>query len=243
MPGPAATIGGMHVCPMCTGTVPHVGGPVTGPGVPTVLIGGKPAAVMGDMCTCAGPPDTIVQGEATVLIGGKPAATLGSMTAHGGTITVGEPTVLIGTGAGAHTEIMPIQRIPFPEIRLRDRMGAAITGNSKKLKEAEENQNILKQGSEPHPLIIQADFIDEYDEVVIHDSLMGGKIIRMRVKTVDIPDGDTITFNLTRKSIVDKDGKPQSEEELITLTGTVNSGVAIVEYEVPDFDKKEEQKN
>src|SRR5690554_6091992 len=77
MPGPAATVGSMHVCPMLTpGTPPppHVGGPVSGPGVPTVLIGGKPAAVMGDMCVCAGPPDTIVQGEATVLIGGKPAA-------------------------------------------------------------------------------------------------------------------------------------------------------------------------
>ena len=68
MPGPAATVGSMHVCPMLnpgTPPPPHVGGPVSGPGVPTVLIGGKPAAVMGDMCVCAGPPDTIVQGEAT----------------------------------------------------------------------------------------------------------------------------------------------------------------------------------
>ena len=74
MPGPAATVGSMHVCPMLnpgTPPPPHVGGPVSGPGVPTVLIGGKPAAVMGDMCVCAGPPDTIVQGEATVLIGSK----------------------------------------------------------------------------------------------------------------------------------------------------------------------------
>lgn len=76
--------------------VPHVGGPVIGPGVPTVLIGGLPAAVLGDMLTCVGPPDTIVKGSATVLIGGKPAARMGDSTAHGGTITLGCPTVLIG---------------------------------------------------------------------------------------------------------------------------------------------------
>jgi uncharacterized Zn-binding protein involved in type VI secretion len=82
---------------MVTGTVPHVGGPITGPGVPTVLIGGKPAAVVGDVCTCTGPPDAITMGSATVLIGGRPAARLGDMTAHGGVITgPGVPTVLIG---------------------------------------------------------------------------------------------------------------------------------------------------
>lgn len=92
----AARITDMHTCPMVTGVVPHVGGPITGPGQPTVLIGGLPAAVVGDMCTCVGPPDTIVQGSATVLIGGMPAARMGDMTAHGGTIVLGEMTVLIG---------------------------------------------------------------------------------------------------------------------------------------------------
>jgi uncharacterized Zn-binding protein involved in type VI secretion len=93
---PAARITDMHVCPMVTVLVPHVGGPVTGPGVPTVLIGGLPAAVMGDLCTCVGPPDTIVLGSSTVMIGGKPAARLGDSTAHGGSIVLGEFTVLIG---------------------------------------------------------------------------------------------------------------------------------------------------
>ena len=118
MPGPAATISHMHTCPMSSGTTPHVGGPVIGPGVPTVLIGGKPAAVMGDQCTFSGPPDVIAMGCATVLIGGKPAATMGDMTAHGGVITVGEPTVLIGTGGGAPTAVMPVSKIPFPKIKL-----------------------------------------------------------------------------------------------------------------------------
>ena len=93
---PAARITDLHVCPMVTALVPHVGGPVVGPGAPNVLIGGMPAAVMGDICTCTGPPDTIILGSATVMIGGKPAARLGDTTAHGGSIVLGDFTVLIG---------------------------------------------------------------------------------------------------------------------------------------------------
>ena len=93
---PAARISDMHVCPMVTGVVPHVGGPILPPATPTVLIGGLPAATVGDMCVCVGPPDSIVAGSATVLIGGKPAARLGDSTAHGGTIILGEFTVMIG---------------------------------------------------------------------------------------------------------------------------------------------------
>jgi uncharacterized Zn-binding protein involved in type VI secretion len=93
---PAARVTDFHVCPMVTGTVPHVGGPVIGPGEATVLIGNMPAAVVGDSVTCSGPPDTIVAGSSTVMIGGKPAARLGDSTAHGGTIVVGEFTVMIG---------------------------------------------------------------------------------------------------------------------------------------------------
>jgi uncharacterized Zn-binding protein involved in type VI secretion len=93
---PAARLTDMHVCPMTTGPVPHVGGPITGPGAPTVMIGGLPAAVLGDMAVCVGPPDTIIKGSATVMIGGKPAARMGDSCAHGGTIILGAPTVMIG---------------------------------------------------------------------------------------------------------------------------------------------------
>lgn len=86
----------MHTCPMVTGIVPHVGGPVIGPGEPTVLIGKLPAAKVGDMVTCVGPPDSIVKGSSTVMIGGMPAARLGDTTAHGGSIVLGEFTVMIG---------------------------------------------------------------------------------------------------------------------------------------------------
>lgn len=96
---PAARLTDMHLCPMVTPAVvpvPHVGGPIMGPGCPTVLIGGMPAAVVGDICTCVGPPDTILMGSTSVLFGGKPAARMGDSTVHGGSILVGDPTVLIG---------------------------------------------------------------------------------------------------------------------------------------------------
>jgi uncharacterized Zn-binding protein involved in type VI secretion len=92
---PAARITDMHTCPMVTGVVPHVGGPILPPGGIPVLIGGLPAARLGDVCTCVGPPDTIILGSFTVLIGGRPAARLGDATAHGGVIVAGCPTVLI----------------------------------------------------------------------------------------------------------------------------------------------------
>lgn len=97
--GMAARLTDMHTCPMQTpGTppIPHVGGPIVGPGVATVMIGKIPAAVMGDSCVCVGPPDSIIKGSATVLIGGMPAARMGDSTAHGGSIAIGCPTVMIG---------------------------------------------------------------------------------------------------------------------------------------------------
>ena len=93
---PAARITDMHTCPMVTGVVPHVGGPILPPCCPTVLIGSLPAAHVGDMATCVGPPDVIVKGSATVLIGSMPAARIGDMTAHGGVIVMGFPQVMIG---------------------------------------------------------------------------------------------------------------------------------------------------
>lgn len=96
---PAARVSDMHTCPMVTPAtppIPHVGGPVLPPCCPTVIIGGMPAARVGDMCMCVGPPDVIAVGSFTVTIGGMPAARMGDMTAHGGVITVGCPTVLIG---------------------------------------------------------------------------------------------------------------------------------------------------
>jgi len=92
---PAARVGDMHVCPMVTVLVPHVGGPVLPPGAVTTLIGGQPAARVGDIVTCVGPPDVIVLGSFTVMFQGQPAAYMGSMTAHGGVVVMGYPMVMI----------------------------------------------------------------------------------------------------------------------------------------------------
>jgi uncharacterized Zn-binding protein involved in type VI secretion len=94
---PVARITDMHTCPMVNpGQVPHVGGPIIGPGAATVLMGGLPAALVGDSCVCVGPPDTIAKGSGTVMVTGKPVARMGDSTAHGGVIVAGLPTVMVG---------------------------------------------------------------------------------------------------------------------------------------------------
>jgi uncharacterized Zn-binding protein involved in type VI secretion len=96
---PASRITDMHVCPMVTPGVPpipHVGGPILPPGAVTVLIGGLPAARVGDMAMCVGPPDVIVLASFTVLTMKMPQARIGDTTAHGGAIVLGCPTVLVG---------------------------------------------------------------------------------------------------------------------------------------------------
>ncbi len=92
---PAARLTDMHVCPLSDGPKPHVGGPIA-VGFPAVMIAFLPAARVGDLVTCAGPPDMIAMGSLTVVIGGQPAARLGDTTAHGGKIVMGAPTVMIG---------------------------------------------------------------------------------------------------------------------------------------------------
>ncbi|MCF0039776.1 PAAR domain-containing protein [Dyadobacter fanqingshengii] len=85
-----------------TDTTNH-GGTVIGPGVATVLIGGMPAAVLGDNHICSLPPSghqptasPFIQGSATVLIGGMPSVRVGDICVCGAAAVVGEPTVIIG---------------------------------------------------------------------------------------------------------------------------------------------------
>ena len=96
---PAARVTDMHACPMITPglpPIPHVGGPILPPCAITVLIGDLPAARITDEATCVGPPDMILKGSLTVLINDLPAARVGDMTVHGGTIVLGDLTVLVG---------------------------------------------------------------------------------------------------------------------------------------------------
>lgn len=96
MPKPAARVTDMHTCPMVTGVVPHVGGPILPPGATSVLIGNLPAARATDLATCTGPPDTIANGSTSVLFDNLPAARMGDPTVHGGVIVGGFPQVMIG---------------------------------------------------------------------------------------------------------------------------------------------------
>jgi uncharacterized Zn-binding protein involved in type VI secretion len=93
---PAARVTDMHVCPLVTGVVPHVGGPILPPCAVQVLIGGLPAARITDLATCVGPPDMILMGSTTVFIEYLPAARIGDSTVHGGVIVLGCFTVIIG---------------------------------------------------------------------------------------------------------------------------------------------------
>lgn len=86
-----------------TGDLTNHGGTVTGPGIPTVLMEGMPAAVATDMHTCALPPvahqptvSPFPMGSATVLIGGKPALRVGDTCICGASAVIGAPTVVIG---------------------------------------------------------------------------------------------------------------------------------------------------
>ena len=95
---PASRLTDNHICPMITpGTppIPHVGGPIIGPGAVTVITLGLVQSHITDTCVCVGPPDVVVQGSPTVLAGGLPATRITSQTAHGGIVVLGAPTVLI----------------------------------------------------------------------------------------------------------------------------------------------------
>jgi len=197
---PIATIGSMHVCPMCSGIVPHVGGPVTGPGMPGVTINGQPIAVMGDMCTCAGPPDMIAQGCPGVTINGKPIATVGSMTAHGGQIVQGIPGATISPSKPTPNKTMPLKEIPFPKITIKDRVGAAMKGKSKYLKEAKKNQEQIKKEAEEQekePAIHNVRWLK--DNHVTRDGRIK-KEVRIAADVTDIHDGENITFYVEREN-------------------------------------------
>lgn len=132
---PAARITDPHICPMVNpgpAAIPHVGMPIVGPGAPTVLIESLPAAVQGDTCPCAGPPDVIAGGSGGVFFEGKAAARMGDLTAHGGSILAGCGTVLVGEsggggggGSGEGSEAESLEREPLV-IELLDEEGIPV---------------------------------------------------------------------------------------------------------------------
>lgn len=152
---PASRITDMHTCPMVTGVVPHVGGPILPPGEPTVIIGMLPAARMTDMLTCVGPPDTILMGSPTVLIGNLMAARIGDPTAHGGVIVLGDPTVEIGeVGMGSPVVSMPMA----PLVILAQAMAAASSPASQTVSNAAQS---LAQSAQDGTAAVEFDLANQ----------------------------------------------------------------------------------
>jgi uncharacterized Zn-binding protein involved in type VI secretion len=125
----------MHVCPMVTGIIPHVGGPILPPCEPTVITGFMPQARITDMAFCVGPPDVILMGSPTVMVGCLMAARMGDPTAHGGVIVLGEFTVIIGeVGMGSPVVVTPMEpslAAPGPSLlqQIAELIGAAVNGS------------------------------------------------------------------------------------------------------------------
>lgn len=224
------TIGLNHICPMVTGLVPHVGGPIIGPGCPGVLVDGLPVSVMGDMCVCCGPPDTIVQGYPGVMVDGVPIVVQNAMTAHGGMVPMGVPGVTISSAQPVQPITMSIKKIPFPKIRMIDTAGAAVTGNSNKLNEAKSNIKELKENAQnQEPMIYNVRWMK--DDVHISDTEELEKI-KVKASVAGIDEGESIHFDITRT--LDTDGSEKKYE----LSGVVTDGEVEVEIEVEEFLEK-----
>lgn len=174
---PAARLLDMHVCPQITVLVPHVGGPIMGPGCPTVLIGGMPASVMGDVCTCVGPPDLVALGSSGVMIGGKPAARMGDMTVHGGAIILGCFTVLIGEAGGGGGGASAGGGLPTALLSKVGAVTAANIANKKSLEEA------AAKGEENAERTAKEDFNAQF--TLVDEAEKGIKDVAYEIETSD----------------------------------------------------------
>lgn len=215
-----ATIGSMHVCPMVTGIIPHVGGPVSGPGNPGILVDGMPVAVLGDMCVCTGPPDVIVTGSPGVLADGVPIATETCMTAHGGVITMGVVGVSI-VSSPMKSAVVPLQQIPFPEISLVSKIFS-----SKQAKFASEKIKEVKEAVSKEDDRVKRIFNIHwrYDEVRVSES-REKKTVSVVADTWGYADGENLTFQ-----ILDEKG-----ELLKELSATVQDNHIESEWEIPEL--------
>lgn len=177
---PAARVTDMHVCPMVTGVVPHVGGPILPPGVPTVLIAGLPAATVSSMAVCAGPPDLIVKGSPTVLIASRPAARMTDSCAHGGMIVAGCPTVLIGDQGSSNTDPARVGQA----LTMQAAKGAALPFTKLKCDEV----GAFAAGVESEPSTTESRRINTWIEIELVDE--DGLPIAGERYRVTAPDGE-----------------------------------------------------
>jgi len=217
---PIAVIGSMHTCPMCSGSTPHIGGAILGPGAAGVTINGQPVALQGDTCTCVGAIDTIVQGSAGVFINGVPVATVSCMTAHGGIITTGITGVTISANTPDDTVTLAPSEIPKEETSMISNIMTSLSGNSNK--EALANQEKLLEESDEPPLVYNPQWIKE--EQIIRGS-KELKQVTLKANTHNIPDGETVTIKL--KHIPNQ----EEHQEIKEFTGQVKDKKVILTWE------------
>lgn len=220
-----ATIGNMHVCPMVTGTTPHVGGAISGPGCPGILINGQPVAIMGDMCICTGPPDVIVTGCAGVLMNGSPAALVGDMTAHGGTIIQGCVGVTVSSAQPMKSAVTPIKKIPFPKIDLLSRIFKGSQAKNAKQK-MQEVKNIVNEKDNREPRIFNLHWIKE--ETRIYESFEE-QIVILAADTWGFEDGETVKLTIFPKDMGEED---RNENAIVELSGQVQDNHVEMEWKI-----------
>ena len=224
------TVGDTHSCPMVSGTVPHIGGTVIS-GCSGVLLNNSPVARMGDkvLCTGTGMIATIIQGDANVLVGGKPVAYVGCMTSHGGFLTSGQANALITGNKPTKIVTMPIDKIDFPNIDIKNRVLAYLAGHGTQLNEAIVNQALIKQAAEDNegePKVYNYEWKKE--ETVIRDSKVL-KIVTITADVQNIPDGETATIKVSKSATAENE-----ETEVIELKGIVKNKQVTVDWELED---------
>ena len=231
---PAITVTSLHVCPLSTGPVPHVGGPVTGPGAVGVFHNNKPAAVVGDLCTCAaGPPAVIVQGQPGVMHGGVPAVAQNCLTSHGGTFATGEPNVL----HGPVTELQKPYRRYRREVAAQTSVAVAAPASATAAMRQVEKRGALTRvpgreeapGSEwaGLPRIFNMQWVSE-KRVVRNGELY--KEVTIRGQVHNIEEGQSVTLTIKAPNIEGREA--DGEQEIVQLTGTVKDRRVEVVWEI-----------
>ena len=226
---PAVTFGSLHICPLCTGPVPHVGGPVTGPGAVGVFHNNKPAAVVGDLCTCVGaPPAVIVSGQPGIFHSGAPAVAMNGMTSHGGTFATGEPNITYGPV----TEV----REPYQKYKRKSADHAEVVVEAPEVstvaaQEVEERARTQVQSREEgerrkYPRIYNMQWVKE--RMVVNSGNLF-KEITIRASVEDIDEGESITLTIKLPELY---AGGDNEENVIQLTGTVRDKQVVVTWEV-----------
>lgn len=229
-----ATVGSMHTCPMVTGTTPHVGGPIIGPGIPGVLINGQPVAVLGDQCTCVGPPDMIVTACPGVLINGKPVATVGSMTAHGGQIITGVPGVTISSSTAMKPAVVPLRQIPFPKISLTSRLLASTQANLAEQEQLKVKECVTQKDDKPKKVF---NLQWKYKNVIINEGETEQKVM-LTADTWGYEDNEEVRFSIY---LPDEDNSKEGEV-IEEVSGKVLDSHIEIEWEI-DKKKIEEKQD